>query len=171
MIATERLTLVPATGKHFAALAESETALANALGTTPAHDWLGFDAAQEAMAGAGDYLAQHPEAALWWTYWFVHSADTALIGLGGFKGAPADRAVEIGYALAPGYRGRGLATEAALAMVDFAFADARVDRVFAHTLPEHNDSTAVLERLGFAQLGMVVDPDDGEIWRWVLSRD
>ena len=37
----------------------------------------------------------------------------SLIGLGGFKGAPDHGQVEIGYEIAPGYRLRGLATEAA----------------------------------------------------------
>lgn len=121
MIATERLNLIPATPAHFAALGESEAALAALLGVSAAPEWLGFDAAREAMAQAGTYLDDHPEAAEWWTYWFVHTADAALIGLGGYKGAPAEGAVEIGYALAPGYRGQGLASEAARGLIGKAW--------------------------------------------------
>jgi [ribosomal protein S5]-alanine N-acetyltransferase len=170
MIRTPNLDLIPATAAHFAALAQSEPALAAALGVAPAAEWLDFEAAREAMAHAGAWLAAHPEAASWWTHWFVHRADAALIGLGGFKGAPADGAVEIGYALAPGYRHRGLAAEAARGMLAFAWANPGVDRVLAHTLPAANASTAVLERLGFANQGAVIDPEDGEIWRWSLPR-
>lgn len=169
MIPTPNLHLIPATAAHFAALAQSEQALAAQLDTTPAPEWLGFEAAREAMVQAGDYLIEHPEAADWWTYWFVHPQDATLIGLGGFKGAPDDSAVEIGYALAPSYRGRGLATEAGEAMIGFARADGQVDRVLAHTMPEANASTAVLTRLGFAHRGTVIDPEDGELWRWSLT--
>ena len=169
MIATARLRLIPATAAHFEALAESEARLAAALGVTAAEEWLEFDAARAAMAQAGEFLAEHPEAARWWTYWFVHAADARLIGLGGFKGAPAEGVVEIGYALAPAYRAQGLASEAAEGMIAFARAHA-VERILAHTLPEANRSTAVLERLGFACEGAVVDPEDGVIWRWSLAR-
>ena len=51
-------------------------------------------------------------------------------------------------------------------MIDHARADPRVERVLAHTLPEANASTAVLERLGFACEGLVTDPEDGPVWRW-----
>ncbi len=127
--------------------------------------------AREAMVQAGGWLADHPESAEWWTYWFVDPAAAMLVGLGGFKGAPAEGLVEIGYALAPGWRRRGLATEAARGMIGFALADPRVERILAHTLPESNESTAVLERLGFALEGEMIDPDDGEIWRWSLPRE
>jgi [ribosomal protein S5]-alanine N-acetyltransferase len=33
-------------------------------------------------------------------------------------------------------------------------------------LPERNPSVRILERLGFAHLGQVVDPEDGLVWRW-----
>jgi RimJ/RimL family protein N-acetyltransferase len=41
----------------------------------------------------------------------------------------------LGYAVAKPFRGRGLATEATLGMVAFAFAHRDVDRVAAETLP------------------------------------
>ena len=52
---------------------------------------------------------------------FLHVEDKVLIGLGGFKGeANESGMVEIGYAIVPAYRGRGLATEAARGLVDHA---------------------------------------------------
>jgi RimJ/RimL family protein N-acetyltransferase len=36
----------------------------------------------------------------------------------------------------------------------------------AHTMPEQNASTRVLEKCGFRWLGEVVDPEDGAVWRW-----
>lgn len=94
-----------------------------------------------------------------------------MIGLGGFKGGPDEEGVvEIGYALAPAYRGLGLASEAAQGMLGYAFSHPEVRRVVAHTLPERNASTRVLERVGPRLAGTVHDPVDGEVWRWTLDR-
>lgn len=66
------------------------------------------------MRPAYDYLKSHPAANGRWTYLFIHKPDLTLIGLGGFKGAVnAEGMVDIGYAIAPSYRRRGLAIEAA----------------------------------------------------------
>jgi RimJ/RimL family protein N-acetyltransferase len=124
------------------------------------------------MQPAYEYLKSHPEAANWWTYLFIHEADQKLIGLGGYKGPPTeDGSVELGYAIAPAYRQKGLATEAARGMLEYAFSNPAVKRVVAHTLPEPNASTRVLERIGMKHLGAIEDPQDGVIWRWRVSRE
>jgi RimJ/RimL family protein N-acetyltransferase len=171
MIETARLRLIACELEHFEAILEDERRLASLLRVTPAEGWLGFPAAQEAMRPSYEYLKRHPSVAGWWTYLFVHKGDSKLIGLGGFKGAPNEGGVvEFGYALAPGYRGLGLASEAARAMIAYAFSHAEVRSVIAHTLPEKNASTRVLERVGLEHEGTVHDPDDGEVWRWSLTR-
>jgi RimJ/RimL family protein N-acetyltransferase len=170
VIPTRRLDLIPATLAHFAALAEDEARLGEALGVALEPGWLEFEDARDAMAHSAEWLAEHPEVAVWWTYWFVDRAENTLIGLGGFKGEPFEGAVEIGYAIAPGRQLQGFATEAAQGMIDFAWRQRRVKQVLAHTLPHKNGSTAVLTGLGFRHEGLVIDPDDGEIWRWSLRR-
>jgi ribosomal-protein-alanine N-acetyltransferase len=172
MIKTERLQLIPIELRHFEAMLEDEQKLAGLLNVTLAEDWLGFEAAQQAMPYSYEYLKSHPTALGWWTYLFIHSDDNALIGLGGFKGeADSEGMVEIGYSIAPGYRRRGLATEAARAMIAYAFSHPHVTRVDAETLPERNPSTMVLQRVGMKHVGMAVDPDEGEVWHWSLKRD
>jgi ribosomal-protein-alanine N-acetyltransferase len=172
MIDTANLRLIPCELDHFEAMLRDEEELAAMLGVVPADEWLGFDAAREAMPPAREYLLTHPSALGWWTYLFVHRADNALIGLGGFKGEPDEGGtVEIGYSIAPAYRRRGLATEAARGMIEYAFAHAHVRSVIAHTLPEKNDSTRVLERVGMKFAGTVFDADDGYVWRWRLRRE
>ncbi|HEX8748834.1 MAG TPA: GNAT family N-acetyltransferase [Pyrinomonadaceae bacterium] len=172
MIKTERLRLIPCELEHFEALLRDERELARLLGVSLAHDWLGFEAARDAMSYSYEYLKSHPSALGWWTYLFIHGADNALIGLGGFKGeADSSGTVEIGYSLAPGYRRRGLATEASSAMIDYAFSHPHVREVIAHTLAERNPSTRVLERVGMKRDGVAQDPDEGEVWRWSLKRD
>lgn len=104
-----------------------------------------------------------------WLHGFaiVEVAEGMVIGLCGYKGPPSeDATVEIAYGLAPAYRGRGYATEAAQELVTHAFTSGLVRRILAHTLPESNASTRVLARCGFAHLGEVIDPEDGLVWRW-----
>ncbi len=172
MIETSRLQLRPCELSHFEAIISDEAQLAKELQVDLAEDWLGFDAAREAMQPAYEYLKTNPNALGWWTYLFIHKADLTLIGLGGFKGEVNEAGmVEIGYEIAPAYRRRGLALEAALGMIDFAFANPRVKLVDAHTLPERNASTGVLEKAGMSFAETVNDPTDGEIWRWTISRE
>jgi [ribosomal protein S5]-alanine N-acetyltransferase len=108
-----------------------------------------------------------------WTHGFaiVERATNTAIGGAAFKGPPAAGAVEIAYGVDPDYRGRGYAKEAAAALVAFAFSNAAVRLVCAHTLPEKNPSTSVLTACGFEFLGEVLDPEDGLVWRWELPRD
>ena len=104
-----------------------------------------------------------------WTLGFavVHRARATVIGSCGYKGPPdADGIVEISYGIDPDHQGKGYATEAAEALVIYAFGDSRVRVVRAHTLPEPNASTRVLTKCGFRYIGEVIDPEDGLVWRW-----
>ena len=56
--------------------------------------------------------------------------------------------IEIGYHLVPESWGRGYATEAAAAMLDYGFKALKVPRIAAVVLPENTRSQRVLERLG-----------------------
>ena len=172
MIETSRLQLIPCELSHFEAIIHDEARLAALLQVELAEEWLGFPAAREAMQPAAEYLKSDPSVLGWWTYLFIHKTDRTLIGLGGFKGkVNAEGMVEIGYEIAPSYRRRGLALEASRGMIEYAFSYPEVSRVDAHTLPERNASTGVLEKVGMKHLGTVHDPDDGEIWHWSVSRD
>ncbi len=101
----------------------------------------------------------------WANHLVVHIADGAMIGMAGFKGEPSDGTVEIGYGIAPTYRGQGLATETARILVRRA-AERGVRTVVAETLAEPSHSTSVLTRVGFARVGEAYDSEDGPIWRW-----
>ncbi len=93
------------------------------------------------------------------------------IGGAGFKGPPdAAGMVEIAYGVAPAFEGQGYATEAAGALVAFAFDTPEVVLVRAHTMPAANASTRVLTKWGFRHVGEVIDPDDGLVWRWERGR-
>jgi RimJ/RimL family protein N-acetyltransferase len=172
MIETERLRLIPCELRHFEAILGDQQELAAMLEVKLDEDWLGSEAAREAMPRAYEYLKAHPSAHGWWMYLLVHRADRTLMGLGGYKGPPDERGmVEIGYGLSSRYRLRGLATEAARSLVERAFSHPQVKRVDAHTLPERNASVRVLEKLGMKQEGTAHDPDEGEVWHWTLERE
>jgi RimJ/RimL family protein N-acetyltransferase len=109
-----------------------------------------------------------------WTLGFtlVHRATEAVVGQCAFKGPPsADRTVEIAYTIASEHQGKGYATEAAKALVAFAFSTRQVRAVRAHTLREQNASTRVLVKCGFRHVGDVIDPEDGLVWRWEKHSD
>lgn len=107
-----------------------------------------------------------------WTLGFeiVHSETHEVVGGCGFKGHPgADRIAEVAYGIAPEHQGKGYATEAAAALVAFAFSSGLVGTVRAHTIAESNASTRVLAKCGFLPGGTVHDPEDGEVWRWEIA--
>lgn len=118
-------------------------------------------------------LLDSAEAADPWIHGFrmVRQAGGAVTGTCGFKGPPTPEGfVEIAYAVGPEHRNQGYATEAAAALVSFAFRDTEVLVVRAHTLPLASASTRVLTRCGFRHIGEVIDPEDGLVWRWELNR-
>jgi RimJ/RimL family protein N-acetyltransferase len=81
--------------------------------------------------------------------------DGAIVGNAGFHGPPQEGVVELGYGLAPEAWGRGLATEAARALVEWARADGRVERIVADVDASNAASQAVLAKVGFARAGEV----------------
>ena len=101
---------------------------------------------------------------------FVDPATGRLLGSGGFAAPPVDRAVEIGYEVAPEFRGQGFGIAAARALVERAVASGEVDHVIAHTLPGPNASTGVLVSLGFEHVADQEDPEVGTVWEWRWTR-
>jgi RimJ/RimL family protein N-acetyltransferase len=149
---TQRLKLVPQTLEEVYAMVE---AMSPADKAQLSADWL----AQLHAATSADP----------WVLGFVlvHRESDIIVGKVGFKGPPAtDGMVEIAYAVEPDHQGNGYATEAAQALVVYAFRSGQVRIVRAHTLPEANASARVLTKCGFRHLGEVIDPDDGPVWRW-----
>ncbi len=107
----------------------------------------------------------------WHGYLGLESEGKRLVGVCGFKGNPnAAGEVEIAYGTVPGFEGRGYATEMARALVGIAFGSPAVRRAIAHTLPENNASTRLLQKIGMRNAGEVMDPEDGKVWRWEILR-
>ncbi len=100
---------------------------------------------------------------------YLARRDGAWVGACGFKGAPKAGRVEIAYFTFPEFEGGGVATSMARALVELALSVNPSPIVTARTLPQEGASTAILRKLGFAKTGTVPDPDDGNVWEWVLE--
>ena len=113
-------------------------------------------------------LAAGGVPAPWGGYLALEGPTRRVVGTCGFKGGPgADGAVEIAYFTLPGEEGRGVATAMAASLVRVARGGAAgITVVRAHTLPERNASSSVLEKAMFRRVGDVTDPEDGPVWRW-----
>ena len=84
-----------------------------------------------------------------WNLWFcVRRQPRALLGKIGFKGVPADGLVEIGYSLLEAHQQRGYCTEAARALIVWAFQSRRVNKFTALTLPGLLPSIASWRNVG-----------------------
>jgi len=148
-----------------AALA-GDDALAEALGHAVAPGWATFAGALRVERNT---VAASRNGAAWGPRLFVAGDPPELVGWGGFKGAPRGGVVEVGYEIAASRRGRGLATAATRAMLAEAFADGRVRTVIAHTLPEPNASTRVLEKAGF-RFEREARQGENVVWRFAIGR-
>lgn len=106
---------------------------------------------QEMLQGCRDY----PEQAQWYAIWLIETMDGLRVGDLCFKGLLADGSVEIGYGILTEYQGRGYATEAVGASVEWALTQPGVNRVEAETDPDNRASQRVLEKCGFRATGVI----------------
>jgi RimJ/RimL family protein N-acetyltransferase len=107
-------------------------------------------------------LAEDPGLA-GWLHWYVLLVDEAgeddvLIGSAGFNGLDEENGTLVmGFSVLPAFQGLGYATEAAWALLEWAFARPGVARVAARSFPDNPASLRVLEHLGMSR---VEDPSD-----------
>ena len=158
-----RLDLVAATLEHVEAELDSPERLGVLLGASVRPGWPPGEYDRAAMEHFRDRLAADPASAGWYG-WYALLPPTggeapALVAAGGFLGPPdAEGSVELGYSVVEAFRGRGLATEMVLRLVERAFEDSRVARVTACTTPANVASLRVLERCGFRHSGEGPEP-------------
>jgi RimJ/RimL family protein N-acetyltransferase len=116
-------------------------------------------AASYGRYGFGLYVVELREAA-------------AAAGLCGLLHRDTHPDVEIGFALLPGYRGRGYTLEAARATLRLGVESLRLTRIVAITAPDNVASMRILETLGLRYTGLVHFAEDGRESRlYVLETD
>ena len=163
------LTLIAATTESLDAEDIGGEALAELLGLPAPPVWPPEHNDRATRDWTRDLMARHPDEP-GYGFWYI-VADGELAGIGGYKGPPdADGVVEIGYSVIEPMQRRGLATRAARLLVQRAFADLRINAVAAETLPPLIASQTVLLRCGFALAERKVDPEEGEVWRYLVGR-
>ncbi len=112
-------------------------------------------------------LEKSPRAPEWGGFLAADAAQSLVIGTCGYSHGPeADGTVEIAYFTFPAFEGKGYATAMARALLAQALASPDVRDVVAHTLPEPNASTRILEKIGMRRAGEAHDQDVGKVWRW-----
>ncbi len=150
MIETARLQLIACNKMHLNALMQSEQSLGDLSGVSFAENWLIFP---ESVEYSLKMLEADSQVLHWGMYLIVKKDENKIIGSGGFNGvADENGMVEIGYAISPLYENQGLATEAANAMVEYAFSWLQVRMVDAHTLAEENASGKILQKCGMTKV-------------------
>ena len=110
----------------------------------------GLKAAYGEMLGLSE---KYPEERQWYAVWFIETPRGERVGDLCFKGVTPEGAVEIGYGLVEGFCGRGYATEAVRAAVNWAASQPGVSRIEAETEEENEASKKVLIRCGFVPTG------------------
>ena len=168
IIETASLQLIACEAIHFEVILRNKKELEPLLGVSIPDSWPTFP---ESMPHGYEILKRDPVSSNWGFYLFTHAKDKMLVGEGGFKGKPDEAGVvEIGYAIVPEYRRRGLATEAAHGLTAYAFSHPEVNIVQAHTLLNGTPSINVLKKLGMKFISTAHDPDEGEVLQWRVER-
>lgn len=165
MLTTKNLRLVAFTDAHYQAIfANDNQTLGELLGCAAPTHWTEYEDAREALPVLYQFFRELEGDWRWGSFFII--CENRLAGNCGFKGRPdSQNTVEIGYEIHPDFQNRGLATEAACALVQLALA-AGVATVKAHTYEATNASAHVLRKAGFQLIGPVHDPDEGLLWAW-----
>ncbi|MBZ5619217.1 MAG: GNAT family N-acetyltransferase [Acidobacteriia bacterium] len=104
----------------------------------------------------------------WFGHFAIEGETQQLAGVCSLKGPPVDGVVEIAYFTFPGFEGRGIGTEMARFVLERARRLPEVTLVTAHTAPESNASTRILERIGMRFSGEAQE-DGVPVWRWEIE--
>jgi ribosomal-protein-alanine N-acetyltransferase len=79
-----------------------------------------------------------------------------MIGTCGFTNIyPQHDSAEIGYVINPAYRGKGIAVEAAMRVIDFGFSELGLNRIEAKYIVGNDASRRVMEKLGMSFEGVM----------------
>ena len=111
-------------------------------------------------------MERNPDSQKWLVRALVLREDGTMVGHAGFHGPPGTTGLddpgkaEIGYTVFEPYRGRGYATEAAVALMDWAAGEG-IHRFVFSIGPWNEPSLAIARKLGFVQTGEQWDDEDG----------
>ncbi len=103
-------------------------------------------------------------------FWVIESGET-FVGFAGLRAIPDAEDVELYYGLDPGHWGRGYATEASRAVLQYGFDVAGLDPIYIRTDGPNVASVGVMKRLGADYVRTDPIGAFGTTIVYVLSRD
>lgn len=103
-----------------------------------------------------------------WISYFAFAGSEA-VGVCSFKGAPIEGKVEIAYFTFSKNEGKGYGNQMCDGLIRIVQQTDPHLMVTARSLPMYSASTSILLRNGFELAGVVLDPEDGEVWEWSLT--
>jgi len=104
---------------------------------------------EQAQTFLGRIVKQSPP-----TVWAIEIGGEAAGGIGIEPGTDVERvSAEVGYWLGEAFWGRGIATEALIAVTAEAFKRFEITRLYALAFADHGASVRVLEKAGYAREG------------------
>lgn len=129
-------------------------------------EFIPLEKAEEVVRAGIDSFDRHG-----FGFWGVRERERqGLIGFGGFRFVEHGRDVEILYGIDPRFWGRGYATEAAQALIDWAFRETALTRIVAGADAPNRASFRVLEKLGMRYEGLRTTAA-GETPYWVIPSE
>jgi RimJ/RimL family protein N-acetyltransferase len=172
VLVTERLLLEPISVPMIEAVARGDWAelerLAMAIGPIVRP---GPELIHRGFGWSVDRIRRNPEWRLWGDRLLIaREGERRILGSVVFHGHPGeDGDAEIGYGIEESAQGRGLATEATRACVEWALRQPAVLTVSATTHPLNRASIRVLEKVGMRRVGTRDEPI-GELLVYSISR-
>lgn len=91
---------------------------------------------------------------------FIVLKEDEFLGWCGLKFHPETNEVDLGYRLAKKFWGKGFATEASMACIDYGMKDLKLDRIIAKAMPDNVASIKVMLKIGMNHKGYFHDPTD-----------
>jgi ribosomal-protein-alanine N-acetyltransferase len=164
-IHTDRLELFPLSAAAIDALLEADDGRLRSLtGATFPQPVAPPPYMAESLPVVRDRLRSADPEAEWWNWLIVRRDNRDAVGSVAFGGRPDARgAVLIGYAMYPGREGKGYATEAVRAMVDWAFVQPGVKVVRALAPVWNTPAVHVAEKVGMRPVASDEDDEIGEV--------
>lgn len=154
----DAVTLVLFDRRLLDAAMDDDATFARAIGAEVVEGWMPD---RDALSIAADSIDDDAGFGLFAVVIGGVGAGPSVVGNAGFLGAPTSGGeVEIGYAIAPSFGGRGLATAVVRTLTARAFGSRQVVAVVARTAKGNFASARVLEKAGFDLAGESFDPDE-----------